>query len=94
MIHPFRIFQGKDKRDISAVRKAQDMRFFDTFFIHKIMQILGELPDGERLLPAGRLPVSPGVQSDHAVPFLKIFDLMYKIAAVLPVTVEENKRCA
>ena len=53
------------------------------------MQIFRKLPDRKRLLAPGRLPVSPGIQSNYPVLILKIPDLMLKITAIFSISVKQ-----
>ena len=89
---PFRIPHGKDHGDVSAIRKAEQVRLLDLMLIHEPQEVISELPDGKRLFTPRRPAVSPGVERVHMIVRRKSVDLALEIAAVLPVPVEQNER--
>ena len=67
------------------------MALLNALPVQKVLQVLGELLQGEGCLPPGRTPVPPGIQGDDPIMGGKGLHLVLKIGVVLSVSVEQDQ---
>ena len=85
------MFKSECKCNISAIRKAEQMRLCNPVSGQKIIQIVSK-PFNRKFTVAARRPaVSSRVKRYHAIPVTEIVSLMNKISMILSVTVQKDQ---
>lgn len=93
-IHTLRTRERKDKSGDTTVGKAQDIRPENAVLIHEIFQVLRKLLEGKRSGTARRFALAARIDSDYAIFFREILQLMPKAAAIFAVAMQKNQRIA